>query len=186
MNAEHMELCASDDWRKVVEDLILPWVLGDTDLGADVLEVGPGFGVTTDVLRTRTARLTAVEIHEELASSLAARLAGTNVEVVHGDATAMPFEGGRFTGAASFSMLHHVPSAELQDRLFAEVHRVLAPGGVFVAGDSVASEELEALHHDDTYVPLDPAGIAARLEAAGFADVDVRANEFGWGATARS
>jgi ubiquinone/menaquinone biosynthesis C-methylase UbiE len=186
MNAEHMELCASDDWRWTVRELILPWTLGDTDLGDDVLEVGPGFGVTTDILRTRARRLTAIEIHDELATALAERLKDSNVEVVHGDATVMPFEDARFTGAASFSMLHHVPSPALQDRLLAEVARVLQPGGVLVAGDSIDSEELRAFHHDDTYTPLDPSGVEARLRGAGFADIAVKSNEFGWAAIART
>lgn len=106
------------------------------------------------------------------------------MEVVHADATAMPFEAGRFTGAVSFTMLHHVPTAELQDRLFAEVARVLRPGGTFVASDSVASDELAALHEGDTYNPVDPATDGARLRAAGFAEADVRGNEFGWAAHA--
>ncbi len=128
--------------------------------------------------------LTAVELDDDLAAALAARLAGTNVDVVHGDATAMPFDDGRFTGAVSFTMLHHVPSADLQDRLFAEVARVLRPGATFVASDSLASDDLAAFHHDDTYNPVDPATVGARLESAGFAAVDVRHNEFGWAATA--
>jgi 16S rRNA A1518/A1519 N6-dimethyltransferase RsmA/KsgA/DIM1 with predicted DNA glycosylase/AP lyase activity len=44
-------------------------------------------------------RLTAVEIDERLARSLAGRLAGTNVTVLHADATALPFEAGRLAGA---------------------------------------------------------------------------------------
>jgi SAM-dependent methyltransferase len=96
----------------------------------------------------------------------------------------MPFEDGRFTGAVSFTMLHHVPTADLQDRLFAEVARVLRPGAVFVASDSVASDELAALHVDDTYNPVDPDDVEARLRVAGFGAVEVRANEFGWAAHA--
>ena len=34
-----------------------------------------------------------------------------------GDATKLSFPDGRFSGAVCFSMLHHVPSPELQDRL---------------------------------------------------------------------
>jgi SAM-dependent methyltransferase len=185
MNREHLELCASDEWRQVLRDLVLPYALAGARLGDDVLEVGPGPGVTTDLLRADLPRLTAVELDDDLAGALAARLAGTNVEVVHGDATAMPFEDGRFTGAVSLTMLHHVPTAELQDRLFAEVARVLRPGGLFVASDSVASDDLAALHHDDTYNPVDPDTVADRLTAAGFADADVRANAFGWAAHAR-
>ena len=140
--------------------------------------------MTTDLLRVDLVRLTAVELDEDLAAALAARLAGTNVEVVHADATSMPFEDGRFSGAVSFTMLHHVPTSELQDRLFTEVARVLQPAGVFVASDSVASKELAALHHDDVYNPIDPTSVDARLRSAGFATVEVRSNDFGWAAHA--
>jgi predicted methyltransferase len=82
-------------------------------------------------------------------------------------------------------MLHHVPTAELQDRLFAELARVLAPGGVVVLSDSVASEDLRSLHDGDTYNPVDPATLPARLERAGFADVVVQRNFYGFIAHAR-
>jgi SAM-dependent methyltransferase len=151
-----------------------------------VLEIGPGPGLTTDLLRRDVANLTAVELDADLASALASRLAGSNVDVVNADATDMPFEDGRFTGAVSLTMLHHVPTPELQDRLFAEVARVVRPGGHFVASDSMATDELEVFHVDDTYNPIDPSTVATRLEAAGFDDVDVRINPFGWVARART
>jgi SAM-dependent methyltransferase len=184
MNPEHLELCASDGWMEVLRDLILPYALDGAQLGDDVLEVGPGPGRTTDLLRVELARLTAVELDADLASALAARLRGTNVEVVLADATAMPFEDERFSGAVSFTMLHHVPTRERQDCLLAEVARVLRPGGVFVASDSVASDELAALHSDDTYNPVDPATVEGRLSSAGFRMVEVRSNDFGWAAHA--
>jgi SAM-dependent methyltransferase len=96
----------------------------------------------------------------------------------------MPFDDGWFSGAVSFSMLHHVPTVELQDRLFAEVSRVLATDALFVASDGVASDDLEAFHVDDVYNPVDPATVEARLTTAGFSSVAVRANEFGWAAHA--
>jgi len=182
MNAEHLALCASEGWRDALRDFILPYALADARLGDDVLEVGPGPGMTTDLLRVELRQLTAVELDEQLANALAARLAGTNVEVINADATAMPFEDARFTGAVSFTMLHHLPTIELQDRLFAEVARVVRPGGLFVASDSIASDELAALHTDDVYNPVDPTTVDARLSRAGFATVEVRANEFGWAA----
>jgi ubiquinone/menaquinone biosynthesis C-methylase UbiE len=185
MNRAHLEICASDEWRDMMRDIIMPWALHDVVLGDDVLEVGPGPGVVTDLLRGSIDRVTAVELDDDLADALAARMRGTNVEVVHADATAMPFDDQRFSGAVSFTMLHHVPTAAAQDQLFAEVARVLQPGGVFVASDSVASPDLEALHDDDVYNPVDPVGVEARLSAAGFSSVEVRANEFGWASHAR-
>lgn len=168
----------------MLRDFVLPFALADARLGDDVLEVGPGPGMTTDLLRGQLQRLTAVELDEGLADALRMRLAGTNVEVVRADATAMPFEDARFTGAVSFTMLHHVPTAALQDRLMAGVARVLRAGGVFVASDSVASGELAAFHDGDVYNPVDPATVRARLLDAGFATVEVRSNGFGWAAHA--
>src|SRR5512146_3021102 len=128
MNRVHLWICNSGHWRKTIEGRV-PWVVGNVELRPDLQEVGPGPGLTTDLLRFKTKHLTALELDEVLAQKLASRLRGTNVEVVKGDATAMPFPDGRFTSAVSFTMLHHVPSAELQDKLLREVRRVLRPGG---------------------------------------------------------
>jgi SAM-dependent methyltransferase len=173
MNERHLQLCSSAEWSETVRREILPWALGGNDLGADVLEIGPGPGMTTDVLRHTVARLTAVEVDPALAAALAARLSGSNVDVVHGDAAALPFPDGRFSGATSFTMLHHVPSAPLQDRLLSEVRRVLRPGGLLVGVDSIQSPEWLELHTGDTCVPVDPSTLAERLQLAGFVDVEV-------------
>lgn len=177
-------MLVSDGWRDALRDSIVPWSLEGADLGDDVLEVGPGPGLTTDLLLRTCPRLTAVELDRNLADGLAARLASTAVEVVNADATAMPFEDRRFSGAVSFTMLHHVPTAELQDALFAEVARVLRPGGVFVAFDGIGSGDLAGMHVGDVYNPVDPAGVEARLRVAGFASATVRTNEFAWTALA--
>jgi SAM-dependent methyltransferase len=185
VNENHKQ-CGSDEWRALVRDSILPWALGDVDLGDDVLEVGPGYGATTDVLAESVPKLTAVEIDAELATMLRERFANNDaVTIVGGDATALEFPDGRFSGAASFTMLHHVPTAGLQDRLFAEVARVLRSGGVFVLGDSLASPELEAHHEGDTYNPVDPDSLAPRLKRVGFAHAEVKTNPFGWAGQAR-
>jgi SAM-dependent methyltransferase len=181
---ENHKLCGSDEWRAVVRDSILPWALGDVDLGDDVLEVGPGYGATTDVLAESVPKLTAVEIDAELARMLRDRFAANGaVTIVKGDATDLEFPDGRFSGAASFTMLHHVPTAAFQDRLFADVAEVLRPRGIFILGDSLASEELEAHHQGDTYNPVDPAGLTERLKLAGFAQAEVKTNPFGWAGT---
>jgi hypothetical protein len=85
----------------------------------------------------------------------------------------------------SFTMLHHVPTVELQDRLFAELTRVLAPQGIVVFSDSIASDDLAAFHDGDTYNPIDPVTLPARLSAAGLTSIDVRTNDFGFVAHAR-
>jgi ubiquinone/menaquinone biosynthesis C-methylase UbiE len=186
MNEAH-EFCGSDEWRQAIRDTILPWALSGTDLGSDVLEVGPGYGATTDVLSRVAPRLTAVEIDDALAGMLTERFADTpSVTIVHGDAMKLGYADGRFSGAACFTMLHHVAPIERQDKLFAEIARVLRPGAPLVASDSLGSDDLAALHEGDTYNPVDPDSLPARLAAAGFAHVEVRTNPFGWAAIART
>lgn len=167
MNRLHQWLCRSDRWRLTVAQR-LPWVIGDTNLGPDVLEIGPGPGLTTDLLRTSVPRLTALEIDSSLAGSLSTRLKGSNVRVIEGDATEMPFGESEFSGAVSFTMLHHVPSQSLQNKVLAEVLRVLRPGGFFVGSDSLQSWLMRIIHIADTLVPVNPDTFGARLESAGF------------------
>ncbi|HEV7662431.1 MAG TPA: class I SAM-dependent methyltransferase [Chloroflexota bacterium] len=173
MNERHLQICGSAEWAETVQKDILPWALGNRSLGDDVLEVGPGPGQTTDVLRRMVKHLTAVEVDEALATHLAQRLLGSNVDVVHADGTALPFDGGRFSAATSFTMLHHVPSPEAQDRLLAELRRVLRGRGLLVGVDSIDHPDWREIHVGDTCVPVDPTTFAARLERAGFIDVEV-------------
>jgi SAM-dependent methyltransferase len=173
VNRSHRDLCASDGWRDYIRDELLPWVLGGRGLGGSVLELGPGPGVTTELLRSRARRLTTVESDPGAALALERRFADTNVTVVHADAADMPFRGGRFTSAIALTMLHHVPSASAQDALFAEVRRVLRPGSWFLGEDSTDDPGFRAFHRGDVCVPVEPATLAARLRGAGFDEADV-------------
>jgi len=175
VNRLHDSLCRSARWRKTIQQRV-PWALSGADLGQNVLELGPGPGLTTDLLRLTVRRITAIEVDSKLAESLSARLGGSNVEVVTGDATAMPFSDAQFSGGVSFTMLHHVPSPELQDKLLREVWRVLEPGGVFVGSDSRQSLLMRLIHIGDTLVPVDPDTFGVRLEAAGFEVVELEKN----------
>lgn len=172
MNRLHHWYCRSDGWRKSMHQY-MPRILDGVDLGDNLLEIGPGPGVTTDWLRERVSHLTAIEIDSGLAESLRERMDEPNVTVVEGDATKMSFPDGSFSAAVSFTMLHHVPSPELQDRLLSEACRVLQPGGVFAGSDSTPSFRWNLLHVLDTRVPCDPETFPGRLEAAGFTDVRV-------------
>ena len=175
MNRAHLKFCSSPEWARLVEDELLPWVLDGRELGDELLEVGPGPGLTTDVLRRRAARVTAVELDLALAEKLASRLAGSNVRVIAGDVTRLPFPAGRFSAAACLTMLHHIPSPALQDAALAELARVLRPGGLLAGSDGLDTPTRRGLHVDDVFVPVDPGTLEGRLRAAGFgwAQVDV-------------
>jgi ubiquinone/menaquinone biosynthesis C-methylase UbiE len=183
---EHVRLCASAEWGELVERVLAPWVLDGRDLGDRVLEVGAGPGLATDVLRRRAPWVVAVELDEALAGELRRRLAGGNVEVVTADASALPFGGGSFSAVACFTMLHHVPSLAAQDRMLAELRRVLRPGGVLVGTDGTDTPARRELHVGDVFLPVPPAELPGRLAAAGFAEalVEVRDDRIRFAATA--
>jgi SAM-dependent methyltransferase len=173
MNRLHRWYCQSNRWKRQLQNEILPWSLSGVHLGDDALEVGPGPGLTTDWLRRHSKRVTCIEVDFGLARSLGRRTANTNVSVQCGDATAMPYCDQAFTGAVSFTMLHHVPSPALQNRLFAEIYRVLKPEGVFAGTDSMPSLLMRAFHIGDSIVFVDPTSLSARLESVGFRDVKI-------------
>jgi predicted methyltransferase len=73
-----------------------------------------------------------------------------------------------------------MPTLELQDELFAEVCRVLRPGGAFLVADALDQQVVRSRHHEEgeTFVPLDPASIEGRLRNAGFDDSTVNVGEY--------
>ena len=180
MNIIHRWLCSSGGWRKALEQTMLPWALEGIDLGDNLLEIGPGPGLTTDLLRKSVSLITALEVDARLAAKLEQRMQGTNVRVMQGDATGMPFDNQSFSAVIALTMLHHVPSQALQDRLLTETYRVLRPNGAFVGIDSTLSLRFRLIHIGDTMVVVNPDRFAKRLKTAGFSNItiDKRANRF--------
>lgn len=177
MNYLHRLLCSSAKWKEVVQVYALPWTLEQIDLGREVLEIGPGYGAATEVLQRQVKHLVCVESDRRLADQLRHKFNG-HVAVQCEDATAMSLPDESFEGVACFSMLHHVGSDSLQDRLFAEVARVLKPGGVFVGTDGLPGRSTKLLHLFDTMVLVDPDTLPRRLTVAGFENVQVDVNRY--------
>lgn len=173
MNSNHARLCPSPEWAEFLQGEVLPSLVDQVDLGAHMLEIGPGPGAATDWLRHKVERLTVLEIDPEAAAKLSANYAGSNVDVVVGDATASAYPDATFDSIGSFTMLHHVPTPALQNKIFAQAYRMLKPGGVLIASDSLASNDLHHFHVDDTYNPIEPAAALVRLQVTGFDKITV-------------
>ena len=173
MNENHAKLMPSPEWAAYIQDEILPAATAGVSLDGELLELGPGPGAATEWLRHRVRRLVAVEHEPDAAALLASRFAadGSNVEVTCGDAAALAYPDGSFDTVATFTMLHHVPTRALQDRVLAEAFRVLRPGGVFLGSDSLASDGLHRFHEGDTYNPVEPAAFLTRLQTIGFGTI---------------
>ena len=173
MNENHAQVCPSPEWAAHIQNDILPSLVQHADLGDDLLEIGPGPGAATEWLRDQVKRLTVLEIDEAAAAKLAERYAGSNVEVVIGDATKLSYPDGSFDSVGCFTVLHHVPTAALQNKILAEALRVLRPGGALIASDSLASDGLHHFHEGDTYYPIDPGTVVSRLQTIGFGALTV-------------
>jgi len=185
MNLFHRRFCNSGMWRQTMRLHVLPWALEGLDLGPNLLELGPGYGASTDLLLPRCESLTCVESDQRLTRSLGTHAGSPNMTVLCGDAAALPIPDSAFNAAVCFMMLHHVTPAPRQDQLFAEAFRVLRPGGVFAGADSPASPLLTALHLFEKVSMVDPHPLPRRLEAAGFEDVQVDITRFAFRFRAR-
>lgn len=171
MNENHAKLCPSPEWAAYIQDDVLPWFTGQVDLGDHMLEIGPGPGAATDWLRHKVKKLTAIEVDPDAVVKLTDRYADSNVEIVTGDATRADWPDETFDSVGSFTMLHHVPTAALQNKLLAEAFRLLKPGGALIASDSLASNDLHHFHVSDTYNPIEPATALTRLQTVGFGKI---------------
>ncbi|HEY1323997.1 MAG TPA: class I SAM-dependent methyltransferase [Streptosporangiaceae bacterium] len=177
MNENHAKVCPSPEWAEHMQREVLPSLTEHTELGDEMLEIGPGPGAATDWLRHRVKRLTALEVEPAAAGQLADKYAGGNVEVVTGDATALGYPGESFDSVGTFTMLHHVPTVALQNKILAEAFRVLRPGGVLLGSDSLASNDLHHFHVDDTYNPVEPGSLLTRLQTIGFGKITITVDE---------
>jgi ubiquinone/menaquinone biosynthesis C-methylase UbiE len=173
VNENHARVCTSPEWAEYLQAEILPVLTRDVNLGADMLEIGPGPGAATGWLRHKVGRLIAVEIDETLAAALADRFADTKVEIVTGSGTDLHFPDNSFDSVGCFTMLHHVPTLTSQNKILSEAFRVLRPGGALIGSDSLPSTDLHEFHVGDTYNPIEPASLLSRLQTLGFAQITV-------------
>jgi ubiquinone/menaquinone biosynthesis C-methylase UbiE len=148
-------------------------VLREAELtGARVLDVGCGTGKFARVLaERRLARVWGVDPSPEMLNEARRRLP-SSVGLKRGSAERLPFKPGYFDAAVLWTVVHVVDRA----RAFAELHRVLAPGGR-LAIVTFAPEHFTTYWQNRFFpsiAPLDlarhpsPEELEAELPAAGF------------------
>jgi len=179
MNLYETWFCGSQLWRWVTRRQLLPWMLQGSQLGEHVLELGAGPGAATEELSRLAGRVTSLEYDHNFAAKLRGR-ANHASTVIQGDAATLPFSSSTFSSVIAILMLHHLRSNELQDRAFAEIARVLRPGGIFLAFEIQDSWLNRVGHFRSTFVPVAPASVVVRLTAVGFsrAAIDLRSGGF--------
>ncbi len=119
--------------------------------------------------------MTSLEYSYDFCVALRGKAAGAGAteagNIVQGDASALPFADGTFSGAIAVLVLHHLRSADAQDRAFREIRRVLRPGGIFVALEIPDGWLSRVAHIRSTFVPVTMEGARVRMSAAGFSGV---------------
>jgi trans-aconitate 2-methyltransferase len=149
-----------------------------------VADVGSGTGRDAQQLLSLLprGRVIAIDGSEQMLTQLRTRLAGYlgRVDIVRADLREPLVLPRPADAAMSVATLHWIPDHQL---LFDGIARALRPGGVFAAEGggvgNIASVQavLDQLGSDDSAGTAQFAGTdetRARLEAAGFTDIDVR------------
>jgi arsenite methyltransferase len=109
-----------------------PWQLGRLDSGERVLDLGSGAGTDSLVAAQMVGEegsVTGIDMTPQMlakARNAAAAMGVGNVTFVEGEAERLPFADASFDVVVSNGVIDLVPD---KDALFAELYRVLAPGG---------------------------------------------------------
>jgi SAM-dependent methyltransferase len=155
-------------------------------VGQTVLDLGSGAGIDAFVARRivgEAGRVVGVDFTPEMvakARANAERLGYTNVTFVEGEIEALPLDDASVDVALSNCVLNLVPD---KVQAFAEVFRVLRPGGHVCISDVVSHGVLPApiLRSAELYAGcvagvLDEADYLGVLHAAGFEHVEIVAS----------
>jgi ubiquinone/menaquinone biosynthesis C-methylase UbiE len=118
------------------------------------LDVGTGAGALALALAPLVREVVGIDLATELLAEGRKR-APANVELIEGDATALPFEAASFDLVGTIRTLHHVARPEL---VLAEIARVARPGATVLVMDQLAPvDPLVALELDRFERTRDPS-----------------------------
>ncbi|MGV8933279.1 MAG: class I SAM-dependent methyltransferase [Gallionellaceae bacterium] len=121
---------------------------------AAVLELGCGKAEKTRVVAKQAASVLALEVDDVQLAQNQTISDMPNVRFAHGGAEKIPAPDTQTDIVLMFKSLHHVPR-ELMDSAFAEIRRVLKPGGVAYISEPVYAgdfNDIIKLFHDEKVV----------------------------------
>lgn len=160
-------------------------VVDRIDLGGKVvLDIGCGSGGITRSLAANygAARVVGIDVEAPVLEQARRRAKNDDtaerLEFIQVEPGPFPFSDGEFDIVFSKDSMIHIPDKEA---LFADIMRILAPGGWLVASDWMIAHDDEPSDEMKRYLDLEglsfamasPARYRSALEGAGFVDVEL-------------
>jgi 16S rRNA (adenine1518-N6/adenine1519-N6)-dimethyltransferase len=130
-----------------------------------VVEIGPGRGALTEILRTRAGKVVAIEYDRALAAILREQYAGSNVTIVEADVLSLDLHQ---TAGGPFLLAGNVPYYITTPILFQALQRPRAERSVFLVQKEVA-ERMAAPPGGKTY-----GALSVNLQALATAEIVAR------------
>ncbi len=145
----------------------IPTEFASIQQGERVLDLGSGAGNDCFVARAivgETGRVVGIDFSDEMiakANQNNQKLGYKNVSFVKGDIEDMPFPDNHFDVVISNCVLNLVPA---KDKAFAQIFRVLKPGGRFCVSDVVIKGELPKKLREDAEMYAGCVSGAVKIE----------------------
>lgn len=108
--------------------------MSDLKEGKNILEIGCGQGVGTQLIKTyfKPQRIQAIDLDPKMIQRAKRRIKDSHVHFEVGDASQLRFKDNSFDAIFDFGIIHHIPN--WRDCL-KELYRVLKPGGQLIMED---------------------------------------------------